>query len=305
MFEDISSYTRAIAGERGLLSVSSIYPESHQSATLTRTLSPTFAELLRDGAVSPGKPLILGYDRQGQAQYRSLKDLKTVAIAGLQGSSKTLSTAYIVASSILAHGVHAYIVDPHKQHDKSLYSFIQPLEHTEYVTVVNPFDTPTLINDLHNTLNRRLAGQEANTPGILLVIDELACLAKMACFNVLLAFLQRCTEEARKANITFIGGSHKWTAHHFHGRVDIRGYINSMLIHKTKPSQADLLLKGTHSKHLLKQLQQPGDAILRIHGNTPTLISIPLCTLEDMQTVANMLKAPSKVAITPTSQVAA
>ncbi len=55
----------------------------------------------------------------------------------------------------------------------------------------------------------------------------------------------------------------------------------------------------------MKQLQQPGDAILRTHGDTPMLISIPLCTREDMQTVANMLKAPGKEAITPTSQVAA
>ncbi len=57
--------------------------------------------------------MILGYS-QGQPQFRSLSDLKSLAIAGWQGSGKTLSTAYIIASSVLAQGVYAYVVDPHK-----------------------------------------------------------------------------------------------------------------------------------------------------------------------------------------------
>ena len=74
-----------------------------------------------------------------------------------------------------------------------------------------------------------------------------------------------------------------------------------MLIHKTKPSQADLLLEDTHDKHLVKQLYQPGDAILVTDYTTPALVSIPLCTRKDMQTVATMLKTTEEK-VTTTSQ---
>lgn len=296
MVADIADYTRAFVGKHRMLALGSGHPaDLNQFDTSAITVTPTFAELLNNGVIAPGKPLILGYDRQGQPQSRSLHDLKSLAIAGWQGSGKTLSTGYIVASSVLAYGVKAYVVDPHKHHHESLYSLIEPLENTGYVTIINPFDTPALINELDTILNRRLAGQEPGSPGILLVIDEMARLAKMECFDVLVAFLERCTEETRKANITFIGGSHKWTARHFKGRADIRGCMNSMLIHKTKPSQADLLLEDSHDKNLVKQLHRPGDAILVTDYNTAALVSIPLCKREDMKTVADMVRKTYQV----------
>lgn len=294
MMEDITNYTRAMTGKRGVVPVTSGFPESLHSAIPIPTSPPTFAELLSTGMVAPGKPFLIGYS-QGQPQFRALQDLKTVAVAGWQGSGKTLTMAYLVASGVLAYRVHAYIVDPHKHHAESLASFLTPLEQTGRVTIVNPFDTPALIEKLTRTLDRRLAGQEATEPGILLVIDELARLAKMDCFDVLISFLERCTEETRKANITFIGGSPKWTARHFKGRADIRGCMNSMLIHKTKPSQADLLLEDTHDKQLVKQLQRPGEAILVTDYAPPTLVSMPFCTRQDMDTVAALIRKTIQV----------
>jgi len=299
MIEDITDYTRAIAGKRGMLALNPGHEDLNQFHTPVMTATPTFAELLKNGIVAPGKPLVLGYDRQGQPQYRSLEDLKSVAIAGLQGSGKTLSTGYIVASSVLAYGVQVYVVDPHKNHPESLYTLIKPLENTGYVTIINPFDTPALITALNQMLDRRLAGQELSNPGILLVIDEMARLAKMECFDSLVAFLDRCTEETRKANMTFIGGSHKWTARYFKGRADIRGCMNSMLIHKTKPSQADLLLEDAHDRNLVKHLQRPGDAILATDYAAPTLVSMPFCRREDMKTVADIVQKTYQVAQPP------
>lgn len=308
MFADIADYTHALAGKRGLLAGGSGQPELPLLDAPLRIATPTFADLLRNAMIAPGKPLLVGYSRQGQPQSRSLQDLKSVAIAGWQGSGKTLSTGYLVASSVLADGVQAYVIDPHKHHPESLSALIHPLERTGHVTIINPFDTPALLEDLNRTLDRRLVGEESNEPGILLVIDELARLAKMECFEVLVAFLERCTEETRKANITFMGGSHKWTARHFKGRADIRGCMNSMLIHKTKPSQADLLLEDAHDKHLVKHLQRPGDAILVTDYDPPTVVSIPFCTRKDMETVARMMSAnreesdfsvPSAVSATP------
>jgi hypothetical protein len=155
--------------------------------------------------------------------------------------------------------------------------------------VINPFDTPALLEELNHILDRRLSGEIPSQQAILLVIDEMARLAKMECFDTLVTFLERCTEETRKANITFIGGSHKWTARHFKGRADIRACMNSMLIHKTKPSQADLLLEDAQDKHLVKHIQHPGEAILVTDYDVPNLVSIPFCGPQDMQAVATML----------------
>lgn len=289
MVDDITEYTRAIAGKRGMLALGAGHAEENFIDIPVHTATPSFAELLRNGLLAPGKPLILGYNRQGQPQTRSLRDVKSLAIAGWQGSGKTLSMGYIIASSVLAYGVQVYVVDPHKHHPESLSALIMPLEATGRVTIINPFDTPALIHDLHTLLDQRLNGQAPCEPGILLVIDEMARLAKMDCFDQLVTFLERCTEETRKANITFIGGSHKWTARHFKGRADIRGCMNSMLIHKTKPSQADLLVEDAHDKNLVKQLHHPGDAILVTDYDTPQVITMPLATRDDMQRVAELV----------------
>ena len=291
MIEDVTGYTRAIAGKRGLVlpHVDVEQAQDVQNALEAVTTAPDFSELLSSGVAAPGKPIVMGF-HQGEAQYRSLQDLKSLAVAGWQGSGKTMSTAYIVAASVLAYGVQVYIVDPHKNHDEGLYTKLKPLEKTRHVTFINPFDTPTLIQNLNQTLDRRLAGEEASSPGILLVIDELARLAKMECFDVLVSFLERCTEETRKANITFIGGSHKWTARHFKGRADIRGCMNSMLIHKTKPSQADLLLEDSQDKHLVKQIDRPGEGILATDFSSPILVAMPRCTQKDMERVADTVQ---------------
>jgi len=289
MIEDVTMYTRALGGRRGFGFGDGEQPLSAQAALPASTIVPTFAELLQNGLAAPGKPMVLGF-HEGQPQFRTLKDLKSLAIAGWQGSGKTMSTAYLIASSVLAHGAHVYIVDPHKNHEEGLYALIKPLENTGHVHVINPFHTPNLIRNLEKILNQRLAGNAPSDPGILLVIDELASLAKMDCFDVLVAFLERCTEETRKANITFIGGSHKWTARHFKGRADIRGCMNSLLIHKTKPSQADLLLEDSHDKNLVKQISRPGEAILSTDFSSAALVTMPLCTRKDMEIVAGIVK---------------
>lgn len=276
---------RALVGRKGIGLADS--PDLAQP-TLPAAGTPTFADLLQAEQIAPGKPLILGY-YQGQPEHRDIKALKSLAVAGRQGSGKTVSMGYLLASTLLAYNAQIYVIDPHKGHDEGLYLLIQPLEQTGRVTVINPFDTPQLIAMLNTTLDRRLRGDESSNPAILLVIDELARLADLECFDTLIKFLERCTGETRKANITFVGGSTKWTARHFKGRADIRACMNSALVHKTKPSQAELLLEDSQEKKLVKQLQQPGDAILVTDFADTRLVRMPFCTRTDMETVARMV----------------
>ncbi len=62
-----------------------------------------------------------------------------------------------------------------------------------------------------------------------------------------------------------------------------------MLIHKTKPSQADLLLEDAQDKKLVKQVQSPGEAILVTDYATPVVVSMPLCSRQAMETIAEMI----------------
>lgn len=287
MAEVQSKQIRALMGRKGM-TLTENQPESELQNALPAAGNLTFTELLNNEMIAPGKPLILGF-HHGQAEYRDMKALKSLAIAGWQGSGKTVSMGYLIASTLLAYGARIFVIDPHKGHDEGLYALIKPLEKTGLVNIINPFDTPQLIGNLNATLDRRLTGDESSSQAILLVIDELARLAETDSFDALVKLLDRCTQETRKANITFIGGSQKWTARHFKGRADIRACMNSALVHKTKPSQADLLLEDSQEKKLVKQLQQPGDAILVTDFADARLVRMPFCSRSDMEMIAEMV----------------
>lgn len=280
---------QALLGKRGLQpALPPAEPAPLQAAPAISAAVPSFGELLRRGEIAPGKPLIVGYE-QGQPQYRPLAAFKSVAIAGHQGSGKTRSMGFLIACAAYACGARVFVCDPHEQHPESLRTLIRPLEQSPAVTVINPFELPGFLKTMNQTLDRRLNGTESSQQPIVFVLDELARLAKMDCFEQLIIFLERCTEETRKANITFFGGSPKWTARHFKGRADIRSCMNSMLIHKTKPSQADLLLEDSHEKKLVKELKRPGDAILVTDFGDPHIVSMPLCERENMTRIAALL----------------
>lgn len=252
---------------------------------------PTLTELLQRGELGPGRPNILGYDTQGEPIKRSLRDCKSLAVTGQQGSGKTLTMAYLVSMAVLCDHALAYVIDPHLGHSEGLSTYLRPLIDTGRVQAVNSFETPTLIRQLDHLLDRRLAGIENSDPTIIFVIDELARLARLEVFDGLVAFLERCSEETRKANMIFIGASHKWTARHFKNRADIRACMNSALIHNTKPSMADLLLEDTHDRNMVKDITQPGQAVLMTDFSPTRLIHIPYLTIADVQQIANTLGA--------------
>jgi hypothetical protein len=247
--------------------------------------TPSLAELLQRGELAPGRTSILGY-AQGEPIKRSLRDCKSLAVTGQQGSGKTLTMAYLVSIGVLCDHALAYVIDPHQGHPEAISTYLQSLIETGRVHAVNSFETPSLIRQLDHLLDRRLAGIENSDPTIIFVIDELARLAKLDIFDGLVAFLERCSEETRKANIVFIGASHKWTARHFKNRADIRACMNSALIHNTKPSMADLLLEDTQDKKLVKQITQPGQAVLMTDFSQTQVIQIPYLTVQDVQQIA-------------------
>jgi hypothetical protein len=258
---------------------------------------PTFAELYARGELQEGKDLICGFNPQGEPQRRSLIDLKAVAVTGWQGSGKTLSMAYLTACTLIqCPGSRAIVIDPHSNHDEGLGSILRPLEGIGLAEIIRGAAISAAITRLDKILDDRLEGRESSKNRIVLVIDEMARLSKLPCFDTLMAFIERCTNEIRKANILFIGGSTKWTARHFKGRADIRGVMPSSLVHATKISQAELIIEdmGKEEKALLKQVEKPGTALLQTSSQRdPSLVRMPLITLADILHVAENLREAS------------
>jgi hypothetical protein len=259
---------------------------------------PTFAELHARGEFQQGADLLIGFDEQGQPQRRSVTDIKAMSVAGWQGSGKTVSTGYLVACALLQYpGSVAHVIDPHSENKEGLGHLLRPFEQTGRVQVIGNFDlkagVPKLIKHLDNTLDNRLTGKDKSNSLILLVVDELARLAKLDFFDVLVAFLERCTEETRKAGIVFVGSSQKWAARSFKGRADIRGCMPSMLMHKAKKSQAKFLMEDATPQEfqLLKRIKNPGTALLSTSCQSdPILVNIPYIVQNDILQVAKVLK---------------
>ncbi len=269
-------------------------PEQAQDAIDLPMRTPAFRDLLNDGAFVEGGDLLCGFDSRNEPQTRSMDDLKAISVAGWQGSGKTLSMAYLTACSLIqCPGSFAYILDPHDKHKEGLGNILRPLEKTGRLKVVSKFEISNVIAHLDKVLDDRLEGRSSSGNRIILVIDELARLSGLPCFDTILSFVERCTNEIRKANILFIAGSTKWTARHFKGRADIRGTMPSSLVHHTKMSQAKLILEDMDkdTKALLKQVDRPGTALLSTSSRVdPSLIHVPLITPADIYQVAELLQ---------------
>lgn len=263
---------------------------------------PTVKNLLTTGMIAPGKPFVMGFSQTNEPQFRARDDIKALAIAGSQGSGKTYSMAYLV-SSILYQIPDAlvYVIDPHSRHEKSLTALIAPLAQCDRLKLINPVDTYTTLSKLERLLDARLSGLAPSEPAIFLVIDEMARLVTSLeddHLDAFISFLARCTEETRKANMTVIGGSVKWKARYFKNRADIREGMESFLIHKTKPSLADLLLEDAREKKMVKGLTLPGQCLLATsHDADPQIVQMPLITKQDIQQITQLISNGAPVVI--------
>lgn len=290
MFVQLAQIARSVNRSLSLQTAASALPVFEP----TPIQVPSFHELLESAQISPGKPLILGFNDSGQAQCRAPEDIKSMAVAGWQGSGKTLSTAYLVASILYQYpAAEVFVIDPHRDHPKGLTAIVAPLTASDRLHLIHPVETCHILTELFHVMDDRLAGTEPSEPPIFLVVDELPRLAKSLSnehFDLFIKFLEAATEETRKTNITFIGAGTKWDARNFKNRKDIRAGMPSLLVHKCKPSQADLLLEDSQEKKLVKALKAPGECLLATsHDADPQIVRMPLITAQDIQQLVTLV----------------
>ena len=243
----------------------------------------TLAQLLNDGELTPGHPILMGYVG-GQPEFREPESFKVMAVTGEQGSGKTWSIAFFVGEMIGQAGYQVHICDPHRGHAQSLSTRLGAFIKHGLIQEVNPFDVHKTIATLDATLNRRLNGQEPSTPGILLVLEEfnrIAINADPEHFTTIIDFLTRCTTETRKANIMFVGMAGSWHARFFKGRADIRRAMNSALVHNCHPDSAKMVLKDTGDLKKMAQLKRPRRAMLATDYADTKIVTMPFCRTLD------------------------
>ena len=251
---------------------------------------PSFAELLTSGTIAPGKDMILAYDG-GQPIRGSFEDIYSSAIAGESGSGKTSTELFLLGSGLVTGGVDFRIIDPHYPHKKSLGKQIEPLIKARVVQFASYYDDILIIlQDICTIIDERLAAKEEDGTPTVLVIDELAFLAKTSIAKDLFFTMERISTEGRKCAVYMLAASQTWLTARTGGNSVVRDTLTSAYVHRMKPKQAAVILQDKDEVDIVrKQVKKAGEVLLLAVGEDSRVCRMPLATAADMQTVSQMI----------------
>ena len=249
--------------------------------------TPTFGELLAQGEIGAGKPLIFGF-AHNQARRGTWQDVYSNATGGQSGSGKTNSIRSMIAQSIL-NNIAFWVIDYHYPHPKSLLASLGPLRDSAYVKYCgNSFDTPKILQEVEETIERRKRNEEPSEPIRVLVIDELFGVID-ACPHVL-KVIEKIGTQGRKFNIFGMFAAHSWASDRIKS-TSVRDNLTSIFAHKMKKQQARTLLQDTDQANIVKHLENGQCLFCPVEGMEEVL-TVPWCSQEDIRLVANMVNAP-------------
>lgn len=253
---------------------------------------PSLARLLAWGDIGPGKPLLLGYTRDAgnllQPITATMKDAYSIAVAGVPGSGKTVTTAYLAAQTAL-QGAKLLVVDPHADAQGSLAEMLLCLRPALLdPPATDEADILRVLQVARDEIARRKQGA-TGAPWVL-VADEWTSLMRRARVSDLLAGLvELVAQEGRKLGVNLLVAGQVWTVDAAGGS-PLRDAIASAIVHRSKPQQARALIP-TAGKEVAKL--PPGEGLLyRTNGDLVDVL-IPMTTRADLEQVARMLPAPA------------
>ena len=260
---------------------------------------PTFRTLLESGEISRGKPMILGFEN-GQPRRGSFLDIYSAAVAGESGSGKTATLLYLIASGLVSGAVRYIGIDPHYPHPKSLGFKTKPLwEHGLMKMATYKDDMLVVLKEVEQTIDRRLKQIDKDDTPMVLVIDELAFLAKTSIGSAVAHTMERISTEGRKCAVYMLASSQTWLVARTGDSSAVRDTLTSAFVHRIKPKQANLLLQDKDEAEKVKRfLKQPGDVLLCPVGDDSAICKMPFTTDSDMEFVAEMLREEA-ITVTP------
>jgi hypothetical protein len=238
---------------------------------------PTFKELLDTGRIGESKPVIIAWDKTGQAI--SLPKVSTLGISGVRGSGKTITTLLLILSYIVATGgaIRFIITDPHMYGDTGeslaeLISLLSPFFLTleDVRTSIQPDDKKYLslltrighsflpnpnqgggdllgwsqIMDME--LDRRKQGKKG-APWMLVIDEFSAVMDDKAAMKQLSSVLKKTNQEARKFGIDALLIGQDWRADSV-GGTSVRNTIPNFVSHNMPGQWSKLILPGREAK---------------------------------------------------------
>ena len=297
MAEVQAKQLQTMVGRKGVAQIlspteSAGQPSPEQSALPQISPVPTFRHLLDTGEVSRGKPMILGYEN-GQPRRGSFLDIYSAAVAGESGSGKTATLLFLIASGLVSGAVRYVGIDPHYPHPKSLGFKTKPLWDAGLMKMATfKDDMLAALKEIEQTIDNRLRQIDKDDTPVVLVIDELAFLAKTSIGGAVAHTMERISTEGRKCAVYMLASSQTWLVARTGDSSVVRDTLTSAFVHRIKPKQANLLLQDKdEAEKVKKYLKQPGDVLLCPVNDDSILCKMPFTTESDMEFVADMLRA--------------
>ncbi|MBD3309032.1 helix-turn-helix domain-containing protein [candidate division KSB3 bacterium] len=290
---------RGVTPQPGGANISGPFQESPELPAAEGTPIPSFQELVQAREIAPGKLMILGYEN-GIARRGSFLDIYSAAVAGESGSGKTATLLFLIGSGLISSSIRFCGIDPHYPHPKSLGYKTKPLWEQGLMTMATyKDDMLAVLNEIERTIDRRLKQLDTDTTPVVLVIDELAFLAKTSIGGAMAHTMERISTEGRKCAVYMLASSQTWLVSRTGDSSVVRDTLTSAFVHRIKPKQANLLLQDKEEADKVKRyIKQAGDVLLCPVNDESVICRMPFTTEADMQAVAKLV-GPGSIDITP------
>jgi hypothetical protein len=262
-------------------------PTVSESLTTGSTV-PTFADLLSNGSVGKGNPLLLGYSIEKNKPIEGTwLDIYSTALGGVPHSGKT-TTQRFLACQLALWGAKFVVCDPHAEAgEDSLAGTLKPLQKQFICDTASSeediLDCLKLVDDMGK---KRISGDKDRTP-IILWIDELNGLLSSSLGPNIVGLLKETARAYRKVAIFLSASGHTWTASSTGGNTDLRANFASRMVHRMERQQARILLPtdmAVRAEHL-----DVGQFILHSMKHADT-VCVPLTVPADVGRVAGLLE---------------
>src|SRR5215469_8167722 len=269
--------------------------EEPQPLPLPPPSVPTFAQLLQAGLVVPYElESILGFTN-GQPRRGPWAKLHSFFVVGISGAGKSSTVAYYAALAVL-HGARLLIIDPDADEDESISKRLAPLSFALLSPVAS---TPQGATRVLAVAEKELE-HPASYP-VLWITDEFSTIirsiklggpwAPVAARLALSA--ENWAQRGRKRGRTtiVIGQYAKATRT---GGTELRASMTATFIHRIPAQQARLVIDSDTA------LEAPnldvGEIMVQLaNAAEPYRMHIPYATVEDMHTVARLMRSSGAI----------
>ncbi len=268
---------------------------------------PTFRAMLDSGLIQRGSPMVLGF-ADGEPLRGSWNDLYSSAVAGVQGSGKSVTMRYLACQAAL-HGGRLVVVDPHMETspEDSLARSLMPLHHAMLCApVAEPAGILETARLMTAQLDSRLRGDKNRTPVIFIVDEFTQTMRTPAVAAELALLLERLATEGRKVQLFACLGGQTWGMERS-GGTPLRNALASAYVHRIRRAEALKLLQLGQDTPQTHDLPTGGAWLYRTSGEL-VRVQMPLTTPGDVAHVAELLsprRLPTTIDIPPALPVAA